>query len=320
MSQMHAGIRQIKIADFRGIKALELSFVGPNDYPTQVVVIGGPNGCGKTSVLEGCLLAIGSGGVLRKQKRGEASVRIGSTDYHIEIELQIQTQRWKQHCDKAGSPKKLVNCNYFSSGRVPGLIGPIGITAGKADSVIKKPKTSRIEKIKQFLVNARAHELFPSQDSPSTSIFQTAMNDLNRAWMMFYPDNFFTVEAVSRDPSAGFDVMLHQADGPTLSVDLLSSGQLELFSFAGELISQNAGQGLIIIDEPELHLDPQWHRQLLRAIAFLSPESQIIVATHSPEIYDSVRSFERHFIVSRDDPRADAWNLDHDHAVRGKID
>ena len=41
---------------------------------------------------------------------------------------------------------------------------------------------------------------------------------------------------------------------------------------------------ILLIDEPELHLDPQWHRQVLKALKFLKPECQIIVATHSAEI------------------------------------
>lgn len=66
--------------------------------------------------------------------------------------------------------------------------------------------------------------------------------------------------------------------------------------------------GIVLIDEPELHLDPLWHRSLLRSISALKPKCQIIAATHSPEVFDSVRSFERHFLVPADDPRAQAWS------------
>ncbi len=124
---------------------------------------------------------------------------------------------------------------------------------------------------------------------------------------MFYPAQSFVVEPVSDDPEGGFDMFLNRPNQPRLAVDLLSSGQIELLTFAGDLITSNWPQGIILIDEPELHLDPQWHRQVLKTLKFLKPECQIIVATHSPEIYDSVLSFERHFLVPDDDPRAKAW-------------
>jgi predicted ATP-dependent endonuclease of OLD family len=66
-------------------------------------------------------------------------------------------------------------------------------------------------------------------------------------------------------------------------------------------------EGIIFIDEPELHLDPQWHRLILRSLLRLQPRAQLVVATHSPEIYDAAASYERHYLVPEDDPRARLW-------------
>ncbi len=124
---------------------------------------------------------------------------------------------------------------------------------------------------------------------------------------MFYPDQSIVVQPLIEELGQGFDMYLHRPDGPPLSVDLLSSGQLELLTFIGGLVTDKTPQGIMLIDEPELHLDPQWHRQVLKALKFLKPEWQIIVATHSPEIFDSVMSYERHFLVPDDDPRVKVW-------------
>src|SRR5207247_1652919 len=95
--------------------------------------------------------------------------------------------------------------------------------------------------------------------------------------------------------------------GERVPVDALSSGQLELFALFGSLLRLNFEEGVLVIDEPELHLDPQWHAVMLRAIRQALPKVQLIVATHSPRVYDSVMSFQRHFLVSEADPRAKAW-------------
>lgn len=307
MSPTHAGIRDLRIRDFRGIDELYLSFVGPGDYPTQVVVLGGPNGCGKTAVLEACLSVLGRGELARRRVE-EGAIRLGRDDFLIEATVQARDDIHKLSRTSSGAGRVILPCWYFSSERFARPVGAVGITAGKRDRKLEKTEKNRLGMIKQFLVNARAHALFPSNDLESQSRFSTALNELNRAWRMFYPGQVFTVEPVSGDPDAGFDVFLLDGPSPRLPVDKMSSGQLEIFMFAGALIMEQGEDGIVLIDEPELHLDPQWHRSLLRSMSELKPKSQIIAATHSPEVFDSVRSFERHFLVPADDPRAHAWS------------
>jgi len=40
----------------------------------------------------------------------------------------------------------------------------------------------------------------------------------------------------------------------------------------------------ILLDEPEISLDIEWQEKLLATISKLAPNSQIIVASHSPSI------------------------------------
>ncbi len=309
----HAGIREIAITDFRGIDELQLSFVGPHDYPTQVVVLGGPNGSGKTAVLEACLLACGHENLIRG-KAGREAVRAGRADYQINATVQLGQQLHRVHTTSAKRGQQVVPLLYFSSWRASTLPGAIGITAGKRGKRPAKTEANRLWNIKQYFVNARAHDWYSSSGDDEEaskekeeSRFSAAIDALDQVWQMFYPGQSFKVEPVGDEPESGFDVFLHRPNQPRLAVDLLSSGQIELFTFAGDLVISNWPEGIILIDEPELHLDPQWHRQVLRALRFLKPACQIIVATHSPEIYDSVLSFERHFLVPEDDPRAKAW-------------
>ena len=185
----------------------------------------------------------------------------------------------------------------------------MGVTAGKRGKRPAQTEENRLWLVKQFLVNAKAHALFPAQEATSESRFSAAMHEINGTWQMFFPGQSLSAEPESDDPNAGFDVYLRDENGHRLPVDALSSGQLEVLLFAGGLVMEEETSGVILIDEPELHLDPQWHRQILRAIVRLKPQCQIVVATHSPEIYDSVMSYERHFLVPADDPRARSWDL-----------
>lgn len=71
--------------------------------------------------------------------------------------------------------------------------------------------------------------------------------------------------------------------------DGLSSGQKEIISTLFLIWKYTRKQpGVVLIDEPELHLNAQWHRGLVRQLAKLQPLNQYIIATHSEHVFDSV--------------------------------
>jgi len=268
-------------------------------------VISGPNGSGKTAVLEACLLAAGHERLV-VGKSGAEAIRFGARNYEIKLKMRVGKNDHTPHADAKSAGPDLVPFTYFSSWRAPQLVGSLGITAGKRGKRPSKTESNRLLNIKQFLVNARAHEFFPKTTVTSTSRYAMVANEINHVWNLFFPGQTLVVEPVGERPEDGFDVFLLQGEA-RLPIDVLSSGQLEVFMMAGGLAIEDSPRGIILIDEPELHLDPQWHRTVLKALLHLRPESQILVATHSPEIFDSVKSFERYFLVPESDPRARGW-------------
>ncbi len=69
----------------------------------------------------------------------------------------------------------------------------------------------------------------------------------------------------------------------------LSSGEKQLIILLTEALLQKGAQTLFIADEPELSLHIEWQRRVIPSIRVLNPNSQIIVATHSPEIVGKFR-------------------------------
>ena len=90
-------------------------------------------------------------------------------------------------------------------------------------------------------------------------------------------------------------------------IDPLSSGEPEWLALVGTLIT-GGGEGTMLIDEPELHLHPEWQARLLPALEQVVPGSQIILATHADPPWDQVYRYERLLLVPADDPRT------HDHS------
>lgn len=61
--------------------------------------------------------------------------------------------------------------------------------------------------------------------------------------------------------------------------------------------------GILLIDEIELHLHPQWQQKIIPNLRAVFPKTQIIVATHSPQVLTTVES-RNIFIVQDRELRA----------------
>jgi len=73
-------------------------------------------------------------------------------------------------------------------------------------------------------------------------------------------------------------------DEHLITPDKFSSGEKEIVHFLLATFALNVRSGVVIVDEPELHLHPRWQRILLNLFDDLSTEkgNQFIAATHSP--------------------------------------
>ena len=89
--------------------------------------------------------------------------------------------------------------------------------------------------------------------------------------------------------------------GESFSFDGLSSGQKEMIATLF-LIWKNTQEQpcIVLIDEPELHLNAEWHGDFVRQLHKLSPHNQYILATHSEEMFRSVDEEYRAVLVPDD--------------------
>lgn len=50
------------------------------------------------------------------------------------------------------------------------------------------------------------------------------------------------------------------------------------------------GSGVVLIDELDLHLHPQWQRMVIRSLPVIFPNLQFVVSTHSPAMLSELDS------------------------------
>ncbi len=75
-----------------------------------------------------------------------------------------------------------------------------------------------------------------------------------------------------------------EIDEKKYTIDVLSSGERHIFTFLSLIIIEGSFRDFIFIDEPEISLNIKWQRILMLLISELAPNTQVIVASHSPLI------------------------------------
>ncbi|MFE1285981.1 AAA family ATPase [Streptomyces sp. NPDC058751] len=65
-------------------------------------------------------------------------------------------------------------------------------------------------------------------------------------------------------------------------LEALSSGQKQVVRLLVECLA--AGPNSVIVDEPEISMHVDWQHRLVNAMRTINPRTQLILATHSPEI------------------------------------
>ncbi|MDY0150771.1 MAG: AAA family ATPase [Candidatus Cloacimonas sp.] len=305
-------IYSIKIENFRGIDKFDKKFVNPmTDEPLDIVVLTGPNGCGKTSILEGIVTTLTQKKTKDDKVFSKRNERHGKP-FSIMIKLLDERNEYNIHYStpKPNEPLRINTeytdrVEYFSSWREPILKGALSVTLGKKGNRPQDVEANRLWNLKQFLIDSFVADNLPNDVKYKNTSHKSAISQIKKALAHFYlgSDIEIKINRVSADISDGFDVYLKYPNSGNnyISLDELSSGEIELFSFLSTIIRKDLTGGILLIDEPELHLHVSWHRVILNALRELLPKTQIICATHSLDIIESVKSYERLVIKSDED-------------------
>ena len=89
--------------------------------------------------------------------------------------------------------------------------------------------------------------------------------------------------------------VLISKEGTELDFSMISDGEKEVITLFGDIARRLAianetlenplkGNGIILIDEIDLHLHPSWQRKVCYALVKTFPNCQFIITTHSPQV------------------------------------
>jgi len=116
---------------------------------------------------------------------------------------------------------------------------------------------------------------------------------VRRALERFLPE--FTDLTVRRNPLR----MEVKKNNQILTINQLSDGEKCLMAMVGDLARRMAianpvrdnpldGEGIVVIDEIDLHLHPTWQRMIAPKLIEVFPNCQFMISTHSPSVITHV--------------------------------
>ena len=105
--------------------------------------------------------------------------------------------------------------------------------------------------------------------------------------------------------------MLIEKNNETLSLNQLSDGEKNMIAMVGDIARRLSmanpsmdnpleGDGIVMIDEVDLHLHPKWQRLIISKLVEVFPNTQFIVTTHSPQILSHVKA-ENIFLLKQEE-------------------
>jgi predicted ATP-binding protein involved in virulence len=318
-------INSLQINTFRGIKQLNLEF-----SPHTTVFVG-INGVGKTAILDclAILLSHMTNKITGTEERlyNESDIYNGASETQNkmtisiderEITMSLTRKNDKQFYD--GQIKSIVekvqsNLNKNPQASIPlAIYYPVNRVVFDVDislNITERPDFHQLNALELALSRKQIDfqvffEWFRNQEDieNETRLDSNAqyrdrqLEAVRQAIQSLMPG--YTDLRVRRLPLR----MTLKKQENELILNQLSDGEKCLLALTGDLVRRLAianpalenpleGQAIVLIDEIDLHLHPQWQRAVIPQLEKTFPFCQFIVSTHSPQVISEVQQPDR---------------------------
>ena len=142
------------------------------------------------------------------------------------------------------------------------------------------------ENIPSMIAAKMNKEIFRNRNKTIGEVIDNVCDDINGIFKVMDLD----VKLIGLSEDNDTRPIFKNSLGKEFDITGLSSGEKQLFLRALSLKFLEVNNSVILIDEPEISLHPQWQRKIIDVYKSIGENNQLIIATHSPHIVGSVKS------------------------------
>jgi energy-coupling factor transporter ATP-binding protein EcfA2 len=320
------------------ITSLRLERIGPFEeleleFERGWNVLLGNNGCGKSTILRAIALGL-CGDAPQAVEAGGQLLRVGASQGSIEIRAGHASYRTELVRHDDGVYVKSPQITPLQTGKWVVLGFPpvrgvfLNVPRGPSRDGLTKPDVSdllpllkgvvdpRVDGIRQWLVNldvrskTAKHTEERSKASGIRAAFFGLLNEMTPGAHC----------AFSHVDEKTWQVWVSTPDG-VVPIERLSQGASSLLGWVGSLVqrlyeiygSSSAPQlqpAVVLVDEVDAHLHPEWQQLVVPLVRKLLPGIQVIATTHSPLIVGNLKQGEFQHIYRREDEVPEVQKID----------
>ncbi len=279
-------VTSLEITDTGGISHLKLDNVDP-----QINIICGENGVGKTNILDSIALLFSSytmGGITTTKGKdsGKISILLDGSEYSASVVEKEPVTNWASV--NINRPIDKTRLLYLKTNRSFEYEKITNLSAGKSIEESSNQHTKGVDSkdLKNWLVVRKG---FSPENLTETEKQNSEL--VSRCFSIVNDEYSFS------SAKANFEVYVKtpSSNGHELHFELLSSGFKSIvFMLVGiikeldirfkDVMPAVDYDGVILIDEVELHLHPEWQGKICSILKKVFPKAQFFITTHSPHV------------------------------------
>ncbi len=272
-----ARLRAVTITNFRAIRHTAVEFAEPRSEEEPWLLLLGENGVGKSTLLKAVALALvddetrrrlvpdASTCVRRDARRGQ--VRLEFTDGAV-VEMRFHKDR--SEFELVGTTPEIVVLGYGPT-RLPPPPGYTPQDAARVD----------VDNLfDPFTPLSDAETWLADVDAVPTRQFNLHATSLKKLLPMTPEDRLYRQSGRLYATSHGTPAPLAEMSDGFRSVIAMATDITMQLTSAWESLS--SAEGLLLLDEIEVHLHPQWRWSIVSMLRTVFPRLRVIATTHDP--------------------------------------
>ena len=297
-------LKKVKFNNHKVLRDLEVIFEDKNNNILDTTVLIGANGAGKTSLLKGIYDAFCWRTAIYINTDTKLYLEANPTEINNMAFIQCGSDEGQWNAIKDKLYEFNINNDNNTESKV--IYMPTEINFNLLNRVDRSFKYDYnfINEINQNLVadlpsviaNAINAEVFKNEDLPPKQSIKKICDDINSIFK--YMDLEIKFIGLSKDEDS--KPIFKDITGNEFDIENLSSGEKQLFLRALSLKFLNPKNSIVLIDEPEISLHPQWQRKIIKVYESIGENNQLIIATHSPHVVGDIKR-EQLRVLKRDE-------------------